>query len=48
MSTAARVVEAIDTAALEQIREARAAVRERAWSLGAAPCLTGWMVFGGS
>ncbi len=36
-STAARVIEAIDADALERIREARAAVRERAWSLGAAP-----------
>jgi len=37
VSTASRVVEAIDSDALERIREARAAVRERAWSLGAAP-----------
>ena len=37
VSTASRVVEAIDEDALERIREARALVRERAWSLGAAP-----------
>ena len=37
VSTAARVVEAIDEDGLERIRQARAACRERAWSLGAAP-----------
>jgi hypothetical protein len=37
VSTAARVVEAIDEDRLERIRQARAACRERAWRLGAAP-----------
>lgn len=37
VSTAARVVEAIDEEGLERIRQARAACRERAWQLGAAP-----------
>ena len=37
VSTASRVVEALDEDALERIRAARASVRERAWQLGAAP-----------
>jgi hypothetical protein len=37
VSTAARVVEALDADGLERIRAARALVRERAWRVGAAP-----------
>jgi hypothetical protein len=36
VSTAARVIEAIDSDGLERIREARAVAREVAWQLGAA------------
>src|SRR5207244_3383172 len=37
VSTTARVVEAIDEAALDRIRDARRAVREGAWQQGAPP-----------